>query len=155
MNVIMKATLGDDWQQLFDLNIANCRKPLFFRDESSSFYCVDESAANLKGSAVVSGSECQQHDSYLEGNAKLVNQYYERLLNKDSVRVCYFGDHFWSDVHAGGTYKPEGGKPKWDSIAVIEELYWFDKTASEGKEAHLLSMDRYWGDNFFFDEHPS
>lgn len=27
MHVIMKASLGDDWQQLFDLNIANCRKP--------------------------------------------------------------------------------------------------------------------------------
>lgn len=83
-----------------------------------------------------------------------MNQYYERLLNKDSVRVCYFGDHFWSDVHASATYKQDG-KPKWDSIAVIEELYWFDKTASEGKEAHLLSMDRYWGSNFFFDDHPS
>jgi len=40
MNVIMKATLGDDWQQLFDLNIANCRKPIFFSGDSP-FYPVD------------------------------------------------------------------------------------------------------------------
>ena len=68
--------------------------------------------------------------------------------------MCYFGDHFWSDVHASATYK-QSDKPKWDSIAVIEELYWFDNQASEGKEAHLLSMDRFWGNNFFFDNHPS
>ena len=30
MHVIMKATLGEGWESLFDLNIANCRKPLFF-----------------------------------------------------------------------------------------------------------------------------
>lgn len=38
MNLIMEQTLGEDWKSLFDLNLANCRKPLFFINQENSFY---------------------------------------------------------------------------------------------------------------------
>ena len=31
---MMKHTLGDDWESLFELNIVNCKKPLFQRGEA-------------------------------------------------------------------------------------------------------------------------
>ena len=41
MNLIMKSTLGDGWEQIFDLNVANCRKPLFFRSTDNPMFCID------------------------------------------------------------------------------------------------------------------
>ena len=83
MHVIMKATFGDDWEQIFDLKLANCRKPLFFRDPNAPFYVVDESARDLKGTSIANGADLQPNFSYLEGNANIVHQYYQRVLSKD------------------------------------------------------------------------
>lgn len=73
MHVIMKATLGEDWEQLFDLNIAFCRKPAFFRAVDAPMFCVDESTVDLKGTAVTNGAELVASDCYLEGNANIVH----------------------------------------------------------------------------------
>lgn len=148
----MRATLGDKWEQLFDLNIANCNKPKFFSEHEHPFYSVDTEAKDLKGAAITSGKDLQENQYYLEGNARLVTEFYQKLLGRDEVRVCYFGDHFWSDVHAASAHIPAEGNPKWDAIAVIEELYWHDKWACEGKEAHLNDNSSIWGKNFFFDK---
>ena len=49
MNVIMRATLGLGWEQLFDLHLGNCRKPVFFRFTETPFFCVDEVAKDMRG----------------------------------------------------------------------------------------------------------
>ena len=73
MCVIMTATFGQDWQQLFDLQLANCRKPIFFRDPNAPFFAVDQSAKDLRGARVTQGSELQSGGVYLEGNANIVH----------------------------------------------------------------------------------
>ena len=83
MNVIMETTLGQDWQQLFDLNLANCQKPVFFRDKERPFYCVDESSPNMLGTQVTNAAHMIPHNSYLEGNANMVHQFFMRQLGKD------------------------------------------------------------------------
>lgn len=44
----MRATIGDDWKDYFDLINANCRKPAFF-GKDQEFYTIDKTADNLKG----------------------------------------------------------------------------------------------------------
>ena len=73
MNVIMEATLGRDWQQLFDLNLANCRKPVFFLEKERPFYRVDESSQTMLGAQVTSVDHMVAHESYLEGNATMTH----------------------------------------------------------------------------------
>lgn len=108
-------------------------------------------AQDLRGTSIANGAELESHQSYTEGNAKLVTQFYQRLLNKDQVRVCYFGDHFWSDCWASSTHQTPGQQHKWDSIAVCEEFYWLDQEPSEGMDPLLNDMEQFWGRNFFFD----
>lgn len=91
--------------------------------------------------------------TYLEGNAATATEYFQNLLGKQDVRIAYFGDHFWSDVHAAGTFSPRDA-PKWDSIAVVEEFWRFDKQSSCGSDPRLLSNEMYWGDNYFLDQVP-
>jgi len=53
-NLIMTATLGDDWKTFFDIICCYCRKPLFFWDiKTDPFYEVDNTKANLKGRAIL------------------------------------------------------------------------------------------------------
>ena len=98
MNVIMRTTFGNEWEELFDLYLGNCRKPIFFRFTETPFFCVDESAKDMRGTQVNNGNDLQPNFAYLEGNANIVHQFYQRILGKDKVRIAYFGDHFWSDV---------------------------------------------------------
>ena len=65
--------------------------------------------------------------------------------------MAYVGDHFRNDVHFGGSFQPNGGL-KWDSIAVVEEMWRFDESSSEGRDPQLIDNSRYWGHNFFYDQ---
>ena len=73
MNVIMRATLGDGWEQLFDLRLGACRKPLFFRRTDCPFYSVDTSKKNFKGVEIVDGANLNSDEAFLEGNANAVH----------------------------------------------------------------------------------
>jgi len=48
LDIVMKATLGDDWKQFFDICIANAKKPLFHEAENP-FYELNLYAKDLKG----------------------------------------------------------------------------------------------------------
>ena len=72
MNVIMATTLGEDWQQFFDLHLANCKKPIFFINEGAPMYTIDTNVPNMKGPQITNASELQPNTAYLEGNARLV-----------------------------------------------------------------------------------
>ena len=106
---------------------------------------------DYRGPALDNGHNLTPNGVYLEGNAKLVTQFYQRMLDREHVRVCYFGDHLWSDVYAASTHRSAPDLPKWDSIAVIEDLHWHDKQMSEGEDAHMIDLTEFWGSNFFFD----
>ena len=95
---------------------------------------------------------------YIDGNAFLVHQYFQNMLQREQIKVVYFGDHYWSDVHYGGNFNPYPGdtdfNSKWDSIAVMEEMQAYDKGLNDEKDPHLLKTERYWGPSYFFDEVP-
>ena len=78
MEIIMKATLGDDWKSYFDLINANCRKPAFF-GKDQPFYTIDKTADNIKGPVaqfLVKG------ETYLQGNTQMANEFFCNLLGK-------------------------------------------------------------------------
>jgi hypothetical protein len=57
INLVMKATLGEDWKNFFDFCIVDARKPLFFRS-NSPFYSVDTKVkATFRGTVIDSASE--------------------------------------------------------------------------------------------------
>ena len=93
---------------------------------------------------------------FIDGNAFLVHRYFQNMLQKEQIKVVYFGDHYWSDVHHAGNFNPypeeKDAASKWDSIAVIEELQEHDKSLNDGKDPHLLKTERYWGPSYFTDE---
>ena len=78
------------------------------------------------------------------------------MIQRQNIKVVYFGDHYWSDVHHGGNFNPFPGDShsdsKWDSIAVIEEMQEYDTRLNDGKDPHLLKTERYWGPSYFFDD---
>ena len=66
--------------------------------------------------------------------------------------MAYFGDHFLNDVHAAGSFRPNDGGQKWDSIAVVEELYRFDERSGYGRDPQLIDNSTHWSPNYFFDQ---
>ena len=106
MDLIMETTLGENWKSLFDFQLAYCCKPSFFFNKTP-FYSIDEKASNMKGPAIEDASQLEMGNVYLQGNGLMLHQFYQKLLGKDQVRVCYFGDHLGSDVAYGGTFKPD------------------------------------------------
>lgn len=57
-NVIMTATLGDDWRSFFDVICCACRKPLYFWDmKPAPFYVYDPKSPNLKGKPILDAAE--------------------------------------------------------------------------------------------------
>ena len=97
-NVIMTATLGDDWRQFFDVVCCYCRKPLFFWDQKPSpFYTYDPSSKMLRGQQLLNGEEMSDRpgEIYTEGNSKILTNYFKRILKKNhdqELRVAFFGD---------------------------------------------------------------
>ena len=72
MDLVMQATLGKDWQNFFDLCLANSRKPLFQRGQSP-FYLYDGKSKNHKGKSITDATEMKestlnQNKVMLEGN---------------------------------------------------------------------------------------
>ena len=73
MGLILERTLGKDWQELFDLQLANCRKPSFFQGREAPFYSVDRSQKDWRGSGCLQLAPGQ---TYLEGNFGSVESFY-------------------------------------------------------------------------------
>ena len=82
---------------------------------------IDHTSETLKGQAITSGTDMKEGEFYLEGNFRLIEQFYQRELKSESVRFLYVGDHYMSDVHFSAQNKG------WDALAVVEELAEFDK----------------------------
>jgi 5' nucleotidase family len=149
-NLIMSATLGDDWRQFFDVICCACRKPLYFWDQKPApFYPHDPNAHNLKGRPINDASEMSlaPHQTYIEGNSKTLSHYFQRLLNTDrEVRVAFFGDQYITDTYASST------NPGWDGFAVVEELALYDPELERGVDADHVLYDKFWGKDSYFVE---
>ena len=94
---------------------------------------------------------------FIDGNAKLVHQYFEELTKVEQMKVVYFGDNYWSDVISAAKFNPypeqSGRAPNWDGIAIIEEMHTFDQSLNDENNPNLLDTERYWG-SYFTDDVP-
>lgn len=143
---IMTTTLGKDWRQYFDIISCYSRKPIFFWDQKvmTPFFELDTRQANFKGKPIMRPEDLKEGGhTYLEGNAKLLRQHFQKSLGKEDVRVAFFGDQYISDVQASSMNKG------WDSFAIVEELMFFDMSFADGVDPRLVRYDKYWGSNYF------
>ena len=73
------------------------------------------------------------------------------------MAVAYFGDQFYSDVHATFEYnerlKHRESNLRWEAFAVIEELTDLDESLDFGSEARLIPHNtHFWGPSYFLYE---
>ena len=144
----MSTTLGDDWKSLFDIICDYCRKPLFFWDQKPApFYTYDPLSPNLKGKPIYDADDLQVGALYTEGNSKLLEKFFKRVLGKSELKFAFFGDQYITDVYSSSTNED------WDGFAVVEELMMFDNSFGDGVDPQLVKNDLYWGkDSYFVDQ---
>ena len=69
------------------------RKPGFFSEESkNSFYELDEKQDNYKGKQIETVEELKSGTIYLEGNFNFLEEHFKKQLDKEHLRIAYFGD---------------------------------------------------------------
>ena len=65
----------------------------------------------------------QQNKVMLEGNANILVDYFTELLDKDDVKVAFFGDDILKDVAANYEFdsalRQRGSKVQWDTITTL------------------------------------
>ena len=159
MDLIMETTFGKGWELLFDLKCAACAKPKFFQDRTRYFHTIDFDMPNFKFEEIRDPKLLTDKCDYLEGNAFQVHEYFQHLLGKKQIKVAYFGDHYWSDAYHSASFQwrslDSDIPQKWDSIAVIEELFYeHDKlTRSQlypaGASPNLIDTRPFWGPSYF------
>ena len=74
MELALETTLGPDWQEFFDICLANCRMPLFGNTESK-FRAYEE---RERGDAYDSVQDMKESGDkiFLEGNAAALKDYF-------------------------------------------------------------------------------
>ncbi|CAF1086740.1 unnamed protein product [Rotaria sordida] len=115
-NLLTTYAFGNDWQNLFDFIIVDCKKPSFFNNlNKQSFYrfindnniipvTIDEIIKNFN-----------QNYIYSLGNSEDLHLIMNQISNKDPI-VIYFGDHIKSDINALKRHT------NWLAGIIIEEL---------------------------------
>lgn len=139
VELVMTATLGENWRKLFDVIILNASKPKFFC-ENRPFYKMDNSVPSKKGAEIsnISDIKADSEITYLEGNSTLLTEFiHEKFMLEFSEvpKVAFFGDEYVSDINFSN------GLEGWDGIAIVEELHHaYDFKMMESKSA-LKSLD--------------
>ena len=77
----------------------------------------------------------------LEGNYKMLEEYFKKQLDSESLRIAFFGDHYLTDVHFASICTSPS--VTWHSIAVIEELALFDERLNIGEPDFVFTPR--WG----------
>lgn len=152
MELIMSATLGEEWRQYFDMVFCNSKKPAFFSAKNPC-YELDASSASHKGTEIKSGADLSKNSqkTYFEGNCSLILDFYKSQNGGRSPRAVYFGDQYVSDVRAAS--QAEG----WESIAILEELTNYTQEFAEIEKnsplpsipCELTPTQAYWGQDHF------
>jgi hypothetical protein len=89
----------------------------------------------------------------LEGNAAMLTNYFQTQLDKEDLRVAFFGSHYLNDVRATYDFnhrlKAAGSPARWECFGLIPELNhslrrWgpsldFDRTGNKIKKSFFLS----------------
>jgi hypothetical protein len=92
----MKATLGHDWLDYFDLCAANCHKPIFYTGQSP-FFLYDQKKSNLKGKKVDFSKDIVGK-MVLEGNSKLITTFFYEKIDKNDMKILFVGSSYIMDL---------------------------------------------------------
>jgi hypothetical protein len=82
INLVMTATLGEDWKNFFDFCLVDAQKPLFFRSRGP-FYLVDtEEEETLKGKMIRTSEEFGKQLAlgdyfFSQGNAVIISEFFQ------------------------------------------------------------------------------
>jgi hypothetical protein len=152
---VMQKTLGAHWKAFFDLVCYNTKKPLFFSSTNCFFWhaCITSTIELQKA------YQMSQHRVFLGGNAKLLTQFFQAEVDKEDVKIAYFGSHGNNDIQACHSFnekmKSEGAKSNWDVIAVINEMADPKKMFPDQDRFKPFpeQKDGLWGPSYFHDYH--
>ena len=118
---------------LFDYVAMHAGKPVFFEKDNRETYKVDYSKKNLKSPH---GMDFVENKFLLEGNSKTLTEEFKRKLNKDDVKVLFFGDNMITDMACQAT-------PGWDGAFIFEELT--ESCPDLSKRADHSDFTTRWG----------
>jgi hypothetical protein len=93
--------------------------------------------------------QIQPKSVLLEGNYFHLQNFFQKQLGKNNLRIAFFGDHYMSDVDASALAKSD--QATWEAIAVIEELANYDCSLWQGSEPDNVMTQNYWGPDYFFE----
>jgi hypothetical protein len=75
---------------------------------------------------------------FLRGNASLLVELFQERFLKRKLRFVYFGTHVIDDLAASIEFDKDDDEVKWDSIAVVEELWNLDHDMDYGHFPDLV-----------------
>ena len=83
----MKHSLGDNWQEYFDIVMAFSKKPLFHSTESPFFSRYKKRMDSAEDMVI------EEEKIFTEGNASTLTRYLQLTCNKDSIRIADITSH--------------------------------------------------------------
>ena len=115
-NLLATYAFGNDWQNLFDFIIVDCKKPSFFNNTNDkTFHRFNDDNGLISVTIEDIIRDFNQNYIYSWGNSEDLHKIMSQISNKDPL-VIYFGDHIKSDINALKRHT------NWLAGVVIEEL---------------------------------
>lgn len=130
-HLIIKHALGEDYIEFFDIGVSLCRKPKFFddgHDISEIYFCfVNHQSQKQKDKIFLSElinddskfEMLKKHKAIESNSFEVVKLFYEKLLNKNSLKYIFIGDSILNDCVAPVRYA------KIQAIAILEFINCF------------------------------
>lgn len=119
-DIIMRNSLGEDYNNLFDLSFYFAKKPAFFKAENDNHFMFINDKRKYYLDDLNSEDIFQRVKNekiLLGGSFRIVEAFFNKLQSKENIeKVLYIGDNFSNDC-ASPTYNKG-----WDTIAVDESL---------------------------------
>jgi hypothetical protein len=88
------------------------------------------------------------------GNITILTQYFQKICDKENVKIAFFGDHYLNHFVSVQGYKQTAeSKATWNTFAVLPELCFFEGEARKREDPNLILLGGYfWGaSNFVYD----
>ncbi|EGG15146.1 putative 5'-nucleotidase [Cavenderia fasciculata] len=151
-DLLMKYCYGEDFQDLFDLVVADAKKPDFFKKDRP-FYDLESYFPKVVNQIQVDEVVFNKKTVYNHGNVKTLMDQVRKSKGKsetDLISFCYVGDHLIGDVSVPKQFS------KWMTIAIVEEIEDPNEIVVLKKKTNYKDGNRYeWGSFFHFHEHDS
>jgi hypothetical protein len=144
----MKASLGSNWQDFFNIIITKCKKPLFFAAENPFAELQSDSPL----SDVKSITEAVKRNKVIQnGNSKMLTEYLKEVTGIPNLKIVSFGEHLYNHMLAAFKFNKKT-EVTWDTIALCEEFSMVEPKYDEGVEMGVINhCSQTWGLSYFAD----